>query len=939
MNPTSTSLETLAFNCDYSVSLVVMVGLLLCAVFAWLLFRERHVVGNVWAFVFWVLRSSALAVLIWMFLQPDSVVETKTSIPQTVAIVADRSDSMNVVDDPSEGQGPGWQIATSLDESRNPQVAIDSALVAVEVAVHQWEGAQQILQQGFDASMFRDQLENAEFALKRAAEQLLDDALANSNEANRAGDFAISLKDLAEAANELSEEVFRKSGSNEATDLSRWIVESEASLDSLQETQRLAKSWQRSVRQQLAADTDLANDQTRQAQVASLINVAIDDALSSGSEALQVQHFHFDQNLVSALGSGGNESDADSIEPSFDVDNETADQQPGTNLSAAMEQLHQIADQQSIKSAIFLTDGGHNIADETSPAEVAIRNNHFPVSFVPIGSLKARRDLQIYHVEHPRSVAKGDKIAIEALVSSVGFQGETIVLQLRADGEVFDEHEVFLDSDILDIKRSFSFPTEEPGTIEFELSIEPLEDEASQSNNVSLFRVNVVRDKIKVLLADRISRWEYRYLDQLLFRDKHIDYEFILYEPRLRASGALREAGRLPETVDGWGAYDVAILGDLNPEQFSVEAQRSLSEHIKRKGGIAILMAGRNGMPGAFSKEPLADLLPVQATSAVASLKQEHRVRMNRTASGSEALHLDRSLHQSEALWDQVYREQPITWLSEYCLPKPSARRLLDALPLDEESANPSGSDVPAWVCWQKIGAGKVVYFAAPDTYRLRFRRGDVLHHRFWGQLLRWLTSGDPGSRTDQIQLVTDKVRYLDHEPIETTVLLSDADGQPMSVDGLSVEFVDHAGAIETFALAPDENQPGRYRVTVDQLPPGAWRASVKSEAIDNMLGDNDEDQEKSESAETFVNVVQAPNVELVNTVCNRPLMRQIAKTTGGYVIPPTAFAELIRLQAGTPETTSTIQRKPLWNRWSCLWLALGCLFTEWIVRRVKGLT
>jgi hypothetical protein len=106
------------------------------------------------------------------------------------------------------------------------------------------------------------------------------------------------------------------------------------------------------------------------------------------------------------------------------------------------------------------------------------------------------------------------------------------------------------------------------------------------------------------------------------------------------------------------------------------------------------------------------------------------------------------------------------------------------------------------------------------------------------------------------------------------------------------------------------------------------------------LLGDDLENSvEDGAGVKTFINVVASPNVESVNTTCNRPLMKQIAQVSGGYVIPPTALAEWLTLQTGAPETISQVERLPLWNRWSCLWIAFGCLATEWFVRRMKGLT
>jgi hypothetical protein len=76
----------------------------------------------------------------------------------------------------------------------------------------------------------------------------------------------------------------------------------------------------------------------------------------------------------------------------------------------------------------------------------------------------------------------------------------------------------------------------------------------------------------------------------------------------------------------------------------------------------------------------------------------------------------------------------------------------------------------------------------------------------------------------------------------------------------------------------------------------------------------------------------------MLNTQCNRALLEQVAQLTGGQVIPPTAIGEVLELVSFTPDVVSKVERTPLWNRWSSLLIVLGCLFTEWVVRKSKGL-
>ena len=930
------TIEQLVFECGLQTPTVIIPAILLLLLCAWMLFRERRHLGGLWATAFWFLRAIALAVLVWMFLQPARMTETKSTLPQSVAVIVDSSDSMKVIDPDGEGQGLRWQLANlNSDEafSGDAQTALDSALIGFDVAQLRWMEAQTDLQAGGDAKKLKKQFEEIAFALGRASTQLEEhfrEHWDDSADQDRAEEIAVRSTELAEFAADFEVETADR-------DVAKQIERSQQLLDDLVDLNRLAKTWSRSVSDSIALLLNENESANRQNQVIQLVSATEQQTPDHSKANLNIKRFTFDRQLVPVVSNQGWDAGVldQADEETFEIDQlEQADVPSTTNLTAALEQIMQLAGGQSIRSAVFLTDGAHNDTDAASPIDVVAKQNDLAISFVPIGSLKRPTDVKLYHVEHPRSVIRGDQIVIDALISSYGFEGRAVNLQLYADEELIEEKELTIDAEQIDLRHSFSVPTKMPGSIEFEVKIEPLEEEISAANNRAIFRVGVVRDKIRVMLADRISRWEYRYLDQLLYRDEHLEHEMILFDPRLRATGKLKDDAAMPETVEAWKEYDVAMIGDVTPDQFPVESQESLVEFVKEKGGVAILIAGRSGMPHSFEDQPLFSLLPVEKMDSDQVSDQFH-VGVNRLASNLEAIRLDESQPKSELLWHQVFSEQPITWLSEYSTPRPSARRLLDAIPVDDDGKPTDPNELnqqPTWVCWQQLGAGRVVYLSAPDTYRLRYRRGDRLHHRFWAQLLRWITSDDPGSDNGRVQLTTDKVRYEQQEPIEVVASLSDNAGEPIVDAQLEAMFSGGEGDEQVFALTADETQPGRYVGKVDGLAAGAYRVVLQGDEMDDLVEDG-------LGVKTFVNVVTATNMEQVNTTCNRPLMKQIAQTSGGHVIPPTALAEWLTLQTGVPETISQIERQPLWNRWSCLWIAFGCLATEWIVRRVKGLT
>ncbi len=242
--------------------------------------------------------------------------------------------------------------------------------------------------------------------------------------------------------------------------------------------------------------------------------------------------------------------------------------------------------------------------------------------------------------------------------------------------------------------------------------------------------------------------------------------------------------------------------------------------------------------------------------------------------------------------------------------------------------------DLPAFLCWHQVGGGRVVYLAAAEIWKLRYRAQDRRHHRFWGQMIRWITAEDQGSGTDMLRLSTDKNRYSLQESIEVTVWLKDQTGRPLAGQMLQVCARTLESDVASAELVGDPDVAGRYFCTLESLPTGAYEIVVTGSVVDQLFSS---DEEKL-PLRSMITVDAGDNLEMVDTRCNRTLLEQVAELTGGQVVPPTAIAEVLQLASLSPEVNETVRRTPLWNRWTNLWIVLGCLVVEWIVRKQKGL-
>jgi hypothetical protein len=135
MTPNSPQVvEQLAWEGLVSGPAALTIWLCLAAVAAISLWRERHVVGRGWAASFWVLRLAAFGFALWMLAGPTQQRIERTSTSQSIAIFADGSDSMDIVDPPEPTDAVRWTLAMDSGASDEALVCCDRLSVALGTA-------------------------------------------------------------------------------------------------------------------------------------------------------------------------------------------------------------------------------------------------------------------------------------------------------------------------------------------------------------------------------------------------------------------------------------------------------------------------------------------------------------------------------------------------------------------------------------------------------------------------------------------------------------------------------------------------------------------------------------------------------------------------------------------------------------------------------------
>ncbi|MEM6779072.1 MAG: hypothetical protein AAF670_15550 [Planctomycetota bacterium] len=915
MDTTTNTIERLAWDGPLSFSSVIAIALISIAVIHWSLRRETHIRSARLFWLFWILRVVALLLSLWMLLAPSRVVTQRTTTSQTLVIATDVSPSMGVVDEPDTADDVRWAVAASDSVSAPALTSADRAVVAARTALEHFQVAARLDQRQAANGKVMKEVTDALDALIRVRIHI--EGVDRDSETNVRSGALLTL---------LDDEVFHRLRTQ--ADSSRGTVTlglSEQLSDACYNATAIERrsvyladqvrlEHEPRIRSLNREQVQRLRERSRLQRVAGALRT-LDLRPDDGMEQkATIRYCRFDSSASLLADREASESQWRSELPS-ELLNQV------TDIGASLDDIQQLNSSGQLAAVILYSDTNHTV--DSNPLS-RVPFDQTPVYVVPIGNPKHTRDVSIAAVLAPSVVMRGDDVVIEVDIQTHDCNGESCTIELVSDENTLSHQTIKVTRDASVRRIRFDTRMTELGRHRMAVRIAPLEKEATTVNNIESFDVNVTRSKIGVLLADEVPRWEFRYLAQLFRRDPKIEADELLFQPRIVATGARSDSRSFPDSVDEWAQYDVVILGDVETKRLPPEAQESLIAYLRQRGGSLILLAGSESMPSAFVRQPLEQVLPVKRLEASGASREGYSLRVTESGNRHHALMIAEDSTSTQLAWDFVNRNAPARWLSPFRRPKPTARTLIAAVPrsgaLDAEQA---------FLCWQPVGRGRIIYISGPETYRLRYLHGDKYHFRLWGQLLRWAIASDLSESNRLVKLRSDKNRYDENEEITLTVQLVDRDNRPIEDADLSALATCDDAPPVTVQLQSDVHIPGRYSGQIDGLEPGQydWRVT----GTEDLLGD--------ELTPPVGHFLVRPFVsrELVDTRCDLVLANKLASATGGQVLPPTAVAEVVDLTDLRPIITESTSSTPLWIRWEWMFLVIGCLSTEWIIRKSEG--
>ena len=638
-----------------------------------------------------------------------------------------------------------------------------------------------------------------------------------------------------------------------------------------------------------------------------------------------------------------------------------------TDLANAMTTVLEQVPPDNLAGLVMMTDGRHNRPGRVEDVARRFGILDAPIGVVGIGSEESPRDAAILEVRSPDAIYLGDRLRVAAVVKFDGYRGRRAKVLLKKGEEIIQEKIIPIPQDHHREEVRFNDVPEVDGINAYSVELENLGEEYFDQNNRWQFETAITDARTNVLIVDSHPRWEFRYLRNLFYgRDKSIHLQYVLLEPDtilgqtvspVPASAARKfgdaQATELPISEEEWRKFDVIIIGDVPSESIDENTWDIIRGCVTERAAFLVAIAGPRHMPHGIESETARDLLPINYTPGSRTFfgSKEKPFRLVLTAQGRNhpvTAQSDSRL-ENERLWGEF---PDFRWR----LPVEGVKEGADVLVVasSEDSEGTAVSDLDdlssalsrlaqrkdreaknAILVSQQVGNGKVAMMLTDRTWRLREGVGDIYHHRFWGQLVRWGAGPNLRSGTSSVRLGTDNLSYTGDDRIQITARLLDIEKNPVRDESLKAEVWRDGEKLTTVQMSYLEGSPGLHGA---QAGPFSGSGDYQIKLVGKKAAELLEVDGEGGVSTAFRVVGAMSPVELSETTLNRPLLDTLADLSGGRVVAPEDAQQLAGLFLTGEETREELRETRLWDHWILLALFCALLTSEWGIRRGSGL-
>ncbi len=638
----------------------------------------------------------------------------------------------------------------------------------------------------------------------------------------------------------------------------------------------------------------------------------VKEKLAAGAEPL-IQRLSRDYDLrVIRFGTGLEPIAPGSLERLRAVD-------PGTRL---IELVQRAARDGAARSGIVLFSDGITNGEMKSLNGAALGA---PVFAVGVGDTEGFTDLRIARLGAPEFAFRGREFKIELIVQAYGLKGKSVPLLFNRGKNLISTRAIAIDADPFEQKITLSFTPKDLGTHIFSVSLPAQPGEQITQNNQKEFKVDVRRDKIRVLTLSGSPAWNYRFLRMAMKQDPLIELVSFVFlrTPTDTVDVPENQLSLIPFPIDDifleeLKNFDLVVFDDFSYRAyFNPVYLERVRDFVRDGGGLAMFGGARAFDSGGYGDSALREVLPVELDGK-GGYRSGGPFQAALTAAG---------------------RKHPITRLLPDAKSNEDAWSKLPALTGLNQVRAARGEtllttkDGAPLLAIGRYGKGRTLALMSDDAWRWNFiavgNHETPQHHlKLIRQAVRWLAQ-EPAF--EQVQLYPIPTAQPAEKVAIKLKVLND-DFTPARQASIQLRVISPEGEPTLISTSPD-GEEGEYSGEFTPTREGTYQVEAEASAGGKILG-----RARSSFSAAF------SYGETDDGLPRLDLMKQIAEASKGEYISiddwnDKTFDKIAaRLETIAP---SEIVEQRQTRLWSNLWpfgVMLVLLSAEWWMRRKWGL-
>ncbi|MBI2504709.1 MAG: hypothetical protein HYW07_15935 [Candidatus Latescibacteria bacterium] len=569
-----------------------------------------------------------------------------------------------------------------------------------------------------------------------------------------------------------------------------------------------------------------------------------------------------------------------------------------TDLARALgKSVEQVADREQLAGVLLVSDGAHNLGED--PGRVAAEGG-VPVYAVGVGSIQPPADLRIARARTAEAGYLGRPLRLEVELSSWGYAGREVKVLLSEGGQTLDQQPLVLADGPQSI--AFELRTRGAGPHIYRLEVASLEGEVARDNNTALVFVQVLQERLKVLVVGGGPSLDLAFVRRSLEADSTLVVDCRVEEQ----AGRFYQGKQLsPEVL---ATADAVVLVDPGADLVAGATGQLLIEYVRQGGGL-LLVGGARTWRGGTLVPALAEILPVELAPGTGFIAQDVPLGMGMEGREHPVVRLVQEKEGADP-WTQL---PPLPGYLEGVHRKEGAAVLVEG----------SIQGKPPLMVAGGAGQGKVIAALSGSFWRLDLVSSGVggrpqTIRRFWQNAVKWLALKTPAGR---VRVWTERPIYRSGEGVAFVAQVFDELLRPQSGAAVEVSLDKDQG------LQLQDQGRGEYRGLWRGLGPGeyAWRAQVQ--AGQAQIG-----------ADEGHFVVEQHTVESADLKANPALLEEIARLSGGQYRPLAQWHQVVEQLGARPRLVQQHRSLALWGPVWPLVLAMVLLAAEWVLRKRSGM-